>query len=165
MASWSAASLRSTLRRRGSPLDVDARFHTTRTAPQHMVFSDARGRDDGVRQELVAGVVLRSGGRSAFGGQSGKHLPDSEPSGFDRVVGPGADIPSPEQLVAAHIPLPPFQDPDGCEPMPCVVLSLGGDYEAPGVHHPGRRPGGAVPPPAAPPAAAVPGVRFLPWAI
>jgi len=30
---------------------------------------DARDRDGGVRQELVAGVVLRSGGRSAFGGE------------------------------------------------------------------------------------------------
>src|SRR5262249_59756646 len=60
------------------------------------------------------------------------------------VLGPGADIPSPEQLVAAHIPLAPFQDPDGCETMPCVVLTPGGDYEAPGVHHAGRRCGGSV---------------------
>jgi len=30
---------------------------------------DARGRDGGVREELAAEVVLRSGGRSAFGGK------------------------------------------------------------------------------------------------
>jgi hypothetical protein len=41
-------------------------------------------------------------------------------------VGPRADIASPEQLVAAHIPLAPFQDPDGCETMPCVVLTAWG---------------------------------------
>src|SRR5499433_1926130 len=29
--------------------------------------ADARGRDGGVREELAAGVVLRSGGRFAFG--------------------------------------------------------------------------------------------------
>jgi len=47
--------------------------------------------------------------------QTGKHLPILSFSGFDPVVGPGADIPSPEQLVAVRIPLAPFQDPDGCE--------------------------------------------------
>jgi hypothetical protein len=31
--------------------------------------ADGRGRDGGVRQELAAGAVLRSGGRSAFGGK------------------------------------------------------------------------------------------------
>ena len=32
-------------------------------------IGDARGRDGGVRQKLAAGVVLKSGGRSAFGGK------------------------------------------------------------------------------------------------
>jgi putative tryptophan/tyrosine transport system substrate-binding protein len=40
-------------------------------------------------------------------------------------VGPKADIRSPEQLVAVHILLTPFQDPDHCETMPCVVLTPG----------------------------------------
>ena len=105
--------------------------------------ADARGRYGGLRQELAAGVVLRSAGRSAFGGQSGKHLLILSFSGFDPVVGPRADIPRPEQLVAVRIPLVPFQDPDGCETMRCVVLTPGGDYETPGVHHAGRR-GGRV---------------------
>src|SRR6516164_6897823 len=95
-------------------------------------------------EELAAGVVLRSGGRSAFGGKAENICLILSLSGFDRVVGPGAGIPSPEQLVAAHIPLAPFQDPDGCETMPCVVLTPGGDYEAPGVHHGGRRRGSSV---------------------
>src|SRR5262249_52132909 len=60
------------------------------------------------------------------------------------VVGLKADIPSPEQLVAVHIPLAPFQDPDGCETMRCVVLTPGGDYETPGVHHASRRRCGCV---------------------
>src|SRR5262249_1917270 len=77
----------------------------------------------------------------SFGGKAENICLILSLSGFDRVVGPGADIPSPEQLVAAHIPLAPFQDPDGCETMPCVVLTPGGDYEAPGVHHAGRRRG------------------------
>src|SRR5262245_20255904 len=55
-----------------------------------------------------------------------------------------ADIPSPEQLVAVRTPLTPFQDPDGCETMRCVVLTPGGDYETPGVHHAGRRRGNRV---------------------
>ena len=59
------------------------------------------------------------------------------------VVGARADIPSPEQLVAVHIPLTPFQDADHCETMPCVVTP-GGDYETPGVHHAGCRPGGVA---------------------
>ena len=37
--------------------------------PTHGYAADARGRDGGVRQELAAGVVLRSEGRSAFGGK------------------------------------------------------------------------------------------------
>ena len=40
-------------------------------------------------------------------------------------MGPKADIHSPEQLVAVRTPLIPFQDPDGCETMRCVVLTLG----------------------------------------
>ena len=76
-------------------------------------------------KRLAAGVALRSGGRSAFGGKAENICLILSLSGFDRVVGPGADIPSPEQLVAAHIPLGPFQDPDGCETMPCVVLTPG----------------------------------------
>src|SRR6516225_6359831 len=95
-------------------------------------------------KRLAAGVALRSGGRSAFGGKAENICLILSLSGFDRIVGPGADIPSPEQLVAAHIPLAPFQDPDGCETMPCVVLTPGGDYEAPGVHHAGRRRGSSV---------------------
>src|SRR5262245_24264563 len=63
-------------------------------------------------------------------------------SGFDPVVGPKADIRSPEQLVAVHIPLSPFQDPDRCDTMRCVVLTPGGDYETPGVHHAARWCGG-----------------------
>src|SRR5262249_31007525 len=57
---------------------------------------------------------------------------------------PRNDIPSPEQLVAVHISLIPFQDPDRCDTMRCVVLTPEGDYETPGVQHaPGRR-GGCV---------------------
>src|SRR5262245_59219982 len=56
-------------------------------------------------------------------------------------MGLKADIPSPEQLVAVRTPLTPFQDPDDCETMRCVVLTPGGDYETPGVHHAGRRRG------------------------
>jgi len=37
--------------------------------PTHGLRVVARGRDGGVREELAAGVVLRSGGRSAFGGK------------------------------------------------------------------------------------------------
>src|SRR5262249_43371752 len=81
---------------------------------------------------------------SAFGGKAENICLILSLSGFDRVVGPGADIPSPEQLVAVRIPLAPFQDPDGCETMRCVVLTPGGDYETPGVHHAGRRRGGCV---------------------
>src|SRR6516225_7044252 len=36
--------------------------------------ADAGGSDGGVRQELAAGVVLRSGGRSTVGGNPGKRL-------------------------------------------------------------------------------------------
>src|SRR5262245_57374488 len=64
-------------------------------------------------------------------------------SGFDPVVGPKADR-SPEQLVAVHILSTPFQDPDQCETMPCVVLTPGGDDETPRVHHAARRRGGGV---------------------
>jgi len=31
-------------------------------------------------------------------------------------------------LVAVRTPLTPFQDPDDCETMRCVVLTPGGDY-------------------------------------
>jgi len=41
------------------------------------------------------------------------------------VLDPEPTIHSPEQLVAVHIPLAPFQDPDHCETMPCVVLNPG----------------------------------------
>ena len=37
----------------------------------------------GVRQELAAGVVLRSGGRSAFGGKLEKHTPILSLTAFD----------------------------------------------------------------------------------
>src|SRR5262245_44967017 len=60
---------------------------------------------------------------SAFGGQTGKHLLILSFSGFDPIVGPRADMPNPEQLVAVRIPLVPFQDPDGCETMRYVVLT------------------------------------------
>ena len=42
--------------------------------------------------------------------------------GFDPIVGPGADMPNPEQLVAVRILLAPFQDPDRCDTMRCMVL-------------------------------------------
>ena len=42
--------------------------HEDRT-PTHGYADDARGRDGGFRQKVAAGVVLRSGGRSAFGGK------------------------------------------------------------------------------------------------
>ena len=84
-------------------------------------------------------------------GRSGGHiracpysLVASRFSGFDPVVGPKADIRSLEQLVAVHILLTPFQDPDHCETMPCVVLTPGGDDETPGVHHADRRHGSRV---------------------
>src|SRR5215813_9494938 len=76
---------------------------------------------------------------SAFGGKAENICLILSLSGFDPVVGPGADIPSPEQLVAVRIPLAPFQDPDGCETMRCVVLTPGGDYETPGVDRAIRR--------------------------
>src|SRR5215813_3427163 len=75
---------------------------------------------------------------SAFGGKAENICLILSLSGFDPVVGPGADIPSREQLVAVRIPLAPFQDPDGCETMRCVVLTPGGDYETSGVHRIGR---------------------------
>src|SRR5262249_28308353 len=43
--------------------------HEDRT-PTHGYADDARGRDGGFRQKVVAGAVLRSGGRSAFGGKA-----------------------------------------------------------------------------------------------
>jgi len=46
-----------------------------------------------------------------FRGQSGQHLLILSFSGFDPVVGPRADIPSPEQLVAVRIPLTPVPRP------------------------------------------------------
>src|SRR5262249_9338673 len=101
----------------------------------------------------------------SFGGKAENICLILSLSGFDRVVGPGADIPSPEQLVAAHIPLAPFQDPDGCETMPCVVLTPGGDYEAPGVHHAGRRRGSSVAARGARAAGGDAGDRISPWGI
>jgi len=59
---------------------------------------------------------------SAFGGQTGKHLLILSFFGFDPIVGPGADMPNPEQLVAVRILLAPFQDPDRCDTMRCMVL-------------------------------------------
>src|SRR5262249_41456547 len=66
----------------------------------------------------------RSARRAMRGPDSlGKHLLILSFSGFDPIVGPRADMPNPEQLVAVRIPLAPFQDPDGCETMRCVVLT------------------------------------------
>src|SRR5262249_20147683 len=79
-----------------------------------------------------------------FRGQTGKHLLILSFSGFDLVVGPRADIPSPEQLVAVHIPFTPFQDADHCETMRRVVLIPRGDYETPRVHHAGCWRGGVA---------------------
>ena len=57
-----------------------------------------------------------------FRGQTGKHLLILSFSGFDPIVGPRADMPNPEQLVAVRILLAPFQDPDRCDTMRCMVL-------------------------------------------
>ena len=61
-ASWSGASCEQPLA-----------YAHTRTARRARLRPDARGRDGGVRQELAAGVVLRSGGRSAFGAKPQTH--------------------------------------------------------------------------------------------
>src|SRR5262249_13877147 len=78
--------------------------------------ADARGRDGGVREELAAGVVLRSGGSSAFGGKPEKHLLCLRFPVLTPVVGTRTDIPSPEQLVAVQIPLGPCPHPARCDP-------------------------------------------------
>src|SRR5262249_42007174 len=53
-------------------LDVNARLRPSRGSNVNAgLRGDARGRDGGVHQELAAEVVPRSGGRSAFGGQTG----------------------------------------------------------------------------------------------
>ena len=54
---------------------------------------DALGRDGGVRQELATGAVLRSGGRSAFGGKPETFAPSEPyrlwtPSGWKRGIIP-----------------------------------------------------------------------------
>src|SRR5262245_64485886 len=56
--------------------------HEDRT-PTHGYTDDARGRDGGFRQKVAARAVLRSGGRSAFGGKPEKHLLILSFSGFD----------------------------------------------------------------------------------
>src|SRR5215510_1986084 len=56
---------------------------TRRSHADAWLRGDARGRDGGVREELAAGVVLRSGGRSAVGGNPGKTFGRSELSAFD----------------------------------------------------------------------------------
>jgi hypothetical protein len=38
---------------------------------------------------------------------------------------------SQEQLVAVHIPFDPFQHPDRCDTMRCVVLPPGDNHETP----------------------------------
>jgi hypothetical protein len=75
---------------------------------------DARGGDGGVREELAAGVVLRSG-EVRFRGQTGKHLLCLRFPVLTPVVGTRTDISSPEQLVAVQIPLAPFQHPARCD--------------------------------------------------
>src|SRR6516165_4341088 len=54
----------------GHVMVVDARVRIPRGPhPDARLRGDARGRDGRVRQELAAGVVLRSGGRSAVWGK------------------------------------------------------------------------------------------------
>src|SRR5262249_32462016 len=54
----------------GLALDVDARLPPSRGPHANArLRTDARGRDGSIREEL-AGVVLRSGGRSAFGSKA-----------------------------------------------------------------------------------------------
>jgi len=48
--------------------------------------ADARGRDGSIREELAAGVVLRSGGRSAFGGKAEKPLLMLSLTAFDALL-------------------------------------------------------------------------------
>jgi|SRR5215813_2791656 len=68
--------------------------------------------------------LKRADRRSVSRGQAGKHLLCLRFPVLTPVVRPRADIPSPEQqLVAVHIPLTPFEDPDHCETIPCVVLT------------------------------------------
>jgi hypothetical protein len=57
-------------RDRGGPSPFNYREDRTPTYGR----GDPRGRDGGVREELAAGVVLRSGGRSAFGGKADLNL-------------------------------------------------------------------------------------------
>src|SRR5262245_29553961 len=66
---------------RKAVLDVDARLRISRGPHTDARRGDARGRDGGVRKTLAAGVVLRSGGRSAFG-TNPKTCAHSEPYRF-----------------------------------------------------------------------------------
>jgi hypothetical protein len=64
-----ARSVTSTLPTRRSQVN----YHRHESSQPHAsarLRADARGRDGGVRPELAAGVVLRSGTRSAFGGKA-----------------------------------------------------------------------------------------------
>jgi|AmaraimetFIIA100_FD_contig_101_1082876_length_623_multi_3_in_0_out_0_2 hypothetical protein len=56
-------------------------------------------------------------------GRTGKRLMFLSFPVLTPVVGPKVDIPSPEQLVAVRIPLSPFQAPDRCDTMCCLVLT------------------------------------------
>src|SRR5262245_30770185 len=100
--------------------------------------TSSKARPDTLVQDRTPGSpfsLATRGGSIHFGGKL-----ENVPSVLTPVVGLKADIPSPEQLVAVRTPLTPFQDPDDCETMRCVVLTPGGDYETPGVHHAsGRR--------------------------
>src|SRR6516165_9481577 len=69
-----------------SDLDVGERPQSRPPPRGAPLRADARGLDGGIRQGLAARVVLRSGGRSAFGGKPEKHtlvlsLTGSYPSG------------------------------------------------------------------------------------
>src|SRR5262252_11024923 len=67
-------------------VDMDAGIRASRASHADAPLrGDARGGDGGVRQELAAGVVLRSGGSSAFGSKP-ENICDSEwsaPLGVD----------------------------------------------------------------------------------
>src|SRR6516165_5539558 len=69
---WRAASsphLQGADRAAGPAVDVGERPQRPHTPRGARLRADARDRDGGVREELAAGVVLRSGGGSAFGGK------------------------------------------------------------------------------------------------
>ena len=59
----------------------------------------------------------------------------SEVSGLTRSWDPEQTFPAQNNWSQFASLSAPFQDPDGCETMRCVVLTPGGDYETPGVHH------------------------------